>query len=77
VASAARTQLRNPQIQRPQTGLQRALAVAVALVDALFTALMPSGTAMLLCFRVHQSLQHQLAQSSEQVVIRMVFSQFN
>ena len=31
---------------------------------------------MLLCFRVHQSLQHQLAQSSEQVVIRMLFSQF-
>jgi hypothetical protein len=62
-------ELGDPELKRPQAGIERAGAVAVAVVDPGFAARVLGGAAQTLDLELHQPLQGQLGHGFEEVAV--------
>jgi hypothetical protein len=64
---AALPQLGHPQVQRAQTGIERALSIPVAPGRAFAAAFVPSGADEAFHIRLHDQLQHGLGNAAQEV----------
>jgi hypothetical protein len=71
----ALAQLRNPQLQRAQACLQRAIAEPVAMRGAVLAALVPPGADHAFDLELHQPLQHRFRQLLEKIAAAALLQQ--
>ena len=71
----ALAQLRHPQLERAEPGVERALAEAVAVVQPLRAALVPPGADQAFHVALHQQLQHGFRDRAQEVAIAGLLQQ--
>lgn len=69
-------QLRHLQVQRAQTGIERALPIPVALGRAVAIALVPTGTDQAIDIGLHDLLQDGLCDAAQKVALIVLGKNF-
>ena len=68
-------QLRHPQVQRAQTGIESALSIPVSVGRASLGALVAPGTDDALDVGLHDQLKHRLGDGAEEIAIVLLLKQ--
>jgi tryptophanyl-tRNA synthetase len=66
---AALPQLGNPKLQTAQPGVERAVAVAIAIGCSIRSSLVPAGTDQAFHVGLHQQLHHRLRHAAQEVAV--------
>jgi hypothetical protein len=70
-------QLGNAQAQRPEPGVEAAVAIAVTVIEPVAGAFVPAGADQTFNIGFHQDLQHRLRHGSQEIAIAALLQQLD